>query len=98
MDLTDPAIAPESPKTMRAREKLMRQFADEKSKITPAALKETVEKIHDWIANNAKHRVEVQKSGMHLFSQNKDVVDMSRKVAEVARNLSSSLFQMEGKS
>lgn len=78
------AIAPESPKTKRAREKLIKQWEAEKIHINPKTLKHTVEKIHKWIADNSKHRVQIEKKGIKLFNQNKDAAEVSKKVQMIA--------------
>lgn len=87
------AIAPESAKTKRAREKLIKQWETEKGYITPKALKDTVDKIHKWIGDNAKNRVQVEKKGIKLFNQNKDAAEVSRKVQTIAERLKSELMQ-----
>ncbi len=79
-------LAPESLKTRRAREKLLRQWEEEKLQITPKAIAETVDKIHKWIADNAKHRVPI-KEKIELFNQNKDAAVLSRKVQQFAEKL-----------
>jgi 3-methyladenine DNA glycosylase AlkC len=79
-------IAPESSKTQKARKKLMKQLEDEQKQITPEALKETLGKIHAWIADNAKYRTSVKKS-MRLFSQNEDAAAVSKKVQQYAEKL-----------
>ncbi len=70
-------IAPESLKTKRAREKLVKQWDAEKELITPKALEETVDKIHKWIADNAKHRIQIKEKSIRLFNQNKDAAAIS---------------------
>ena len=80
------AIAPESVKTRRAREKLQKVLESEKEQVTPQALKATVEKIHQWIADHAKERVLIKK-GLRLFNQNQDAAQVSKKVGELAQKL-----------
>jgi len=80
-------IAPESVKTKRAREKLVKQWDAEKELITPKALKETVDKIHKWIADNAKHRIQIKEKSIRLFNQNKDAAEISKKVQIFAERL-----------
>lgn len=79
-------LAPESLKTRRAREKLLKQWEEEKQQITPAAIAEAVRKMHDWIANNAKHRVPI-KEKLELFNQNRDAAKLSSKVEQIAAKL-----------
>ena len=80
-------IAPESPKTKRAREKLVKQWEAEKELITPRALEETVGKIHKWIADNAKYRIQIKEKSIRLFNQNKDAALISKKVQMFAEKL-----------
>lgn len=75
-------LAEESKKTKRAREKLSKVLEEEKRKVTPESLKETVEKIHQWIADHAKERVVVKK-GIRLFNQNEDAAFMSKRVEKI---------------
>ena len=81
-------VAPESVKTKRAREKLLKQWESEKEHITPKALEETVEKIHKWIADNSKHRIQIkEKTSIKLFNQNMDAAAISKKVQGFAERL-----------
>ncbi|MGB7978052.1 MAG: hypothetical protein WCF19_02700 [Chlamydiales bacterium] len=81
-------IAPESLKTKRAREKLVKQWKAEEELITPKALKETTDKIHKWIADNAKHRLPIKKeTNIRLFNQNKDPAGISKKIHLFAEKL-----------
>ncbi len=80
-------IAPESSKTKRAREKLVKQWEAEKELITPRALEETVDKIHQWIAVNAKDRISIKEKSIKLFNQNKDAARVSKKVQLFAEKL-----------
>jgi hypothetical protein len=79
-------LAPESLKTKRAREKLLKQWEEERRQITPKAIAETISKIHKWIADNAKHRVPIREK-IELFNQNKDAAVLSRKVQQFAEKL-----------
>lgn len=81
-------IAPESSKTKRAREKLIKQWETEKVQITPKALKSTVDKIHKWIADNAQHRIPIKEKSIQLFNQNQDAAKVSKKVQLIAETLS----------
>lgn len=80
-------IAPESSKTKQAREKLVKQWELEKVQITPKALKNTVDKIHKWIADNAKHRTPIKEKSIQLFNQNQDAAKVSKKVQQIAETL-----------
>ncbi len=81
-------IAPESAKTQRARDKLRKHFAKQERFITPDALKETVEKIHQWIASHSQTRVLLKNKEIRLFDQNQNAASLSRKVQEIARKIS----------
>src|SRR5690606_26667433 len=81
--------APESSKTKKVREKILKQWESEKNQITPKALQDTVEKIHKWIADNSKNRLPVEKKGIRLFNQNKDAAALSKKVQVFADALRS---------
>lgn len=80
-------IAPESTKTKRAREKLIKQWKSEKIFFTPKAIKDTVNKMHKWIADNAKHRVAIKEKSIRLFNQNKDAATISKKIQIIADKL-----------
>jgi len=80
-------IAPESVKTKRAREKLRKQWAQQDQLITAAALSDTVDKIHKWIAANATHRVHLKEKEIRLFDQNKNAAVLSQKVQQFAQKL-----------
>lgn len=83
-------VAPESNKTKRAREKLIKQLEKEQQQITPQALKATAEKIYKWIGDNAKQRVAIKKKSIRLFNQNKDAASLSKKVQMIAASLQNS--------
>jgi hypothetical protein len=83
-------IALESNKTKRAREKLRREWGRQEKLITPEALAETVEKIHQWIASHAAQRVSVLSKEIKLFDQNKNAAALSKKVERFALSLSKS--------
>ncbi len=83
----DRPLAPESLKTRRAREKLLKQWEAEKEQITPQAIQETVDKIHKWIADNAKHRIQIKEKSIKLFNQNQNAAVISKKVREIAEQL-----------
>lgn len=84
--IDDKPLAPESLKTRRAREKLLKQWEEEKQQITPKAIADTTNKIRKWIADNAKHRVPI-KEKIELFNRNQNAADLSRKVQLFADKL-----------
>lgn len=86
-------LAPESLKTRRAREKLLKQWEEENRQITPEALQETIDKIHKWIADNAKHRVPI-KEKIELFNQNQNAAALSRKVQQISEKLKLDMQQI----
>lgn len=73
-------LAPESLKTKKAREKLLKQWEMQDQKIHEEALKETVGKIHKWIAARASHRIALKSKDIRLFDQNQNAAPLSRKV------------------
>ncbi len=79
--------APESLKTRRAREKLLKRWEAEKGLFTREALEETVGKIHKWIADNAKHRIQIKEKSIKLFNQNQNAALISKKVQQFAEKL-----------
>ena len=79
-------IAPESTKTKRAREKLLRQWKEQDSLITPQALADTIDKIYKWIAVNASHRVAIKKA-LSLFDQGENAAVLSGKVQQLASKI-----------
>jgi hypothetical protein len=88
-------IAPESSKTKRAREKLQRQWDEQKLLITEAALADTVDKIHKWIASHAVNRVHVQKKDIRLFDQNQNAAALSRKIQHFAKKLNEDMISLK---
>lgn len=83
--------APESLKTRRAREKLLKSFQEQDAQITQEALKLTVEKIHKWIADHNDKRVLIKDKPIQLFAQNQNAAEISKKVKELALTLQQSL-------
>ena len=81
-------IAPESIKTKRAREKLRKQWEEQEHLVTEAALTDTIDRIHKWIAANAVGRVRLKEKGIRLFDQNQNAAALSRKVQQFAKKLS----------
>lgn len=84
-------IAPESIKTKRAREKLQKQWEAQNQLITEAALADTIDKIHQWIASHAVNRVPVPKKDIRLFDQNRNAAVLSRKIQCFAKKLSADM-------
>ncbi|HSX37939.1 MAG TPA: hypothetical protein VLE95_03820 [Chlamydiales bacterium] len=80
-------IAPESLKTKRAREKLRKQLESRDLLITKTALKDTVDKIHQWIAANAQNRVCLKAKEIRLFDQNQNTAALSLKIRQFAKQL-----------
>lgn len=81
-------IAPESSKTVRAREKLREHWAKQDQLITAGALAATVEKIHQWIASNSMHRIVLKNKEIRLFDQNQNAASLSRKIQSIAKKIS----------
>lgn len=89
----DKPYAPESLKTRRAREKLLKQWEEEKQQITPKAIADTTDKIRKWIADNAKHRVPI-KEKIELFNRNQNAADLSRKVQQFAEKIKADMHYL----
>ncbi len=87
-------LAPESLKTRRAREKLLKQWNEEREQFTQKALEETIDKIHKWIADNAKHRIPIKGKGIKLFNQNEEAAAISSKVQQFAEKLKVDMQQI----
>lgn len=84
LDTKKRKCAPESIKTKRAREKLLESFKKQDQKITPEALRTTVEKIHKWIADHNDKRTPIKDKPIQLFAGNQLIADTSKKVKELA--------------
>ncbi len=89
----DRPLAPESLKTRRAREKLLKQWDEENRQITPKAIEETIDKMHKWIADNARHRVPI-KEKIELFNQNQNAAKLSEKVQKFAEKIKQDMQQI----
>lgn len=81
-------IAQESFKTKKARDKLRKQWEKQNILITESALADTIEKIHQWIASNAAHRVVLKNKEIRLFDQNQNAATLSKKVQQIAKKIS----------
>lgn len=79
--------APESLKTKKAREKLKRHWSDLEKMITPEALKESTEEIHQWIARHAHHRIHFKNKDISLFDENKNAAKISQRVKTIEQKL-----------
>jgi hypothetical protein len=79
-------LAPESPKTKRAREKILKEWEKRDFLIKESNLADTIEKMHKWIAANKGNRVTLKKE-IRLFDQNQNAVPSSKKVQDFAKSL-----------
>ncbi|MBI3508354.1 MAG: hypothetical protein HY069_01780 [Chlamydiia bacterium] len=80
-------IAPESNKTRKARDKLLRQWKQQERLITPQALSETIDKIKNWIAANAPHRAKIERTSLRLFDHNENPAPTSRTIQQKVQQL-----------
>jgi hypothetical protein len=80
-------LAPESAKTRKAREKLVKHWSELEQKITPEALKEKTDEIHRWIARHAKQRVLLKNKNICLFDENQNAAKISQRVKSFADKL-----------
>lgn len=87
MQIREKTIASESKKIQKTREKLKKKWESQQEKITPEALKETVEKIHKWIADQANLRAMIPGKQVRLFNQNQNSAKLSKKVETIAEKL-----------
>lgn len=87
--MEDKMLAEESVKTKRAREKLKKQMEMWKKEVTPQALEEKKREMHLWIARHAMHRIALKDKEICLFDGNQNTAMVSRKVALIAKKLSS---------
>lgn len=81
------ALAEESPKTKKTREKLKKYFEAQEQSITPQALKRKSLEIHRWIARHAAERVVLKAKSISLFDENQNTAKLSIKVSKFAGNL-----------
>jgi hypothetical protein len=84
------AIAEESQKTKKAREKLKRQLADLEKKITPQALEKKTIEIQRWIARHAQQRIILKNKNISLFDENQNAAKLSGRVGQLAEMLKDS--------
>lgn len=80
-------VAPESLKTIKAREKLRKAFEKLEQKTTKQALKQKSLEIHRWIARHAHHRVVLPTKTISLFDENQNAAKQSQKIIKVAQSL-----------
>lgn len=80
-------IAPESVKTKKAREKLLKQVASVESRINLKALERKSMEIHRWIARHAPSRIVLRSKAISLFDENKNAAQASKKIVGVVTKL-----------
>ncbi len=85
------AIADESPKTRRAREKLQKQLDAVERKITPQALEKKAIEIHRWIERHANTRVALKTKNISLFDENQNAAAISHRINSIAEQLKQDL-------
>ena len=88
-------MAPESRKTRKTREKLLRHWDNVERKVTPEALRESTDEIHRWIARHAHQRVPL-KAKIALFDENQNAAKVSQRIATIAKKLTSDMRQLLG--
>jgi hypothetical protein len=81
------AIAEESLKTRKAREKLKKQLEIFDRQITPQALEEKTVEIHRRIARLAQERVVLKTKNICLFDENQNTAELSQRVVQLASQL-----------
>ena len=81
------AIAEESPKLRRAREKLKKQMDAADEQFTEQALEQKGIEIQKWISRHAERRVSLKKKSIALFDENQNAAELSERVAKIALKL-----------
>ena len=85
--LVEKAIAQESDKTKKAREKLKKRLLELERKVTIQALERKNMEIHRWIARHAPQRVVLRTKNISLFDENKNTAEISSRISKVALQL-----------
>lgn len=83
------ALAEESPKTRKAREKLKKQLEACESKITPQALEKKSIEIHRWISRHASQRIVLKTKTISLFDEGENAAGVSQKISKLAEHVQS---------
>lgn len=81
------ALAEESLKTKKAREKLKKRFEMMDAKITKEALEQKSIEIHRWISRHADHRVPLKTKSISLFDENENAVETSLKISKLVEKM-----------
>lgn len=81
------ALAEESSKTRKTREKLRKHLQEMDQNVTPQALKRKSLEIHRWIARHASHRVVLRAKTISLFDENQNTAEISQKISQLVQNL-----------
>ncbi len=81
------ALADESQKTRKVREKLVKYWDGIEGQVTPEALEEKTVEIREWIARHAQDRVSFKSKNISLFDANQNTAKLSKKVVELAEQL-----------
>jgi hypothetical protein len=84
----DKAIAEESEKTKKARQKLKKRLMELERKVTVQALERKNMEIHRWIARHAPQRIVLRSKNISLFDENKNTAEISARISKVALQLS----------
>lgn len=87
--------AKESDQVKKAREKLKRQFEEERKLMTPEALREMQDKIYRWIERHSRERLNLREKNIALytlFDKNKhSAKTMSKFVHNLKKQISSEI-------
>ena len=81
------ALAEESSKTKKTREKLKKHLQEMDQNVTPQALKRKSLEIHRWISRHAPHRVVLKSKSISLFDENQNTANRSQKISELMLRL-----------
>ncbi len=81
------ALAKESKKTKKAREKLHKKLENEQREVTKEALQKKRLEIHSWIARHSHYRVVLKDKNISLFDENQNAAKLSEKVSSIMAKL-----------
>jgi hypothetical protein len=77
------AIAEESMRTRKAREKMKKQLECFEKNITPQALQKKTIEIQRWISRHALHRIILKNKSISMFDENQNTATLSRRVGQL---------------
>lgn len=94
MSAEEAVLVEESNKTKKIRAKLLKKHECIEKQITTDALKEKSKEIHSWISRHAHSRIVLKDKEIHLFDENKNTAEESKKVLKVAQKIKENAFSI----